>query len=91
MTTKLSHPYKDHPESWQWPEERKQEIEELYKWLCEEPRFPKMSKNHVHQFYHACLYNIEETKKAFHRYVEVCLCKSVIPRHNKSNSVFNTF
>jgi hypothetical protein len=32
MTTKLSHPYKDHPEPWQWPEERVGEIEELYEW-----------------------------------------------------------
>lgn len=39
--------------------------------MIKQPRFPKMTKNHVHQFYHACIYNIEDTKKAFHRYVEV--------------------
>lgn len=31
MTT-LSHPYKDHSEPWQWPEERNKEIEELFEW-----------------------------------------------------------
>ena len=90
MSTKLSHPYKDHPEPWQWPEERKDEISELYQWyvknqnislelksildilrMIKQPRFPTMTKNHVHQFYHACIYDKEETKKAFHRYVEV--------------------
>jgi hypothetical protein len=33
MSTKLSHPYKDHPEPWQWPEERLEEMEELYQWF----------------------------------------------------------
>jgi len=71
MTTKLSHPYKDHPEPWKWPKERENDIEELYQWLNKQPRFPKMTKNHVHQFYHACIYDKEETKKAFNRYVEL--------------------
>lgn len=90
MSTKLSHPYKDHPEPWQWPKEHQEGIEELYEWwvpsehsfrlipkflllsrVIKQPRFPKMSKNHVHQFYHACIYDKEETKKAFNRYVEV--------------------
>lgn len=39
--------------------------------LTEQPRFPTMTKNHVHQFYHSCIYNKEDTKKAFQRYVEV--------------------
>jgi hypothetical protein len=39
--------------------------------MIEQPRFPKMTRNHVHQFYHACIYNKEDTKKAFIRYVEV--------------------
>lgn len=30
--TSLSHPYKDHSDAWQWPEERNKEIEELYEW-----------------------------------------------------------
>lgn len=91
MTTKLSHPYKDHSEPWKWPKEREDEIEELFQWygknqisfafkskkhscffrMIKQPRFPKMTKNHVHQFYHACIYDKEETKKAFNRYVEV--------------------
>lgn len=90
MTLKLSHPYKDHTEPWQWPQERADEIEELYQWyvknqtvinaslkfpvffrMIKQPRFPKMTKNHVHQFYHACIYDKEDTKKAFSRYVEV--------------------
>lgn len=36
-----------------------------------QPRFPRMTKNHVHQFYHSCYYNKDETKKAFQKYVEV--------------------
>jgi hypothetical protein len=32
MTTKLSHPYKDHPEPWQWPKEFEEDIDELYEW-----------------------------------------------------------
>lgn len=90
MTLKLSHPYKDHTEPWKWPQERADEIEELYQWyvknqtvinaslnfpvflrMIKQPRFPKMTKNHVHQFYHACIYDKEDTKKAFSRYVEV--------------------
>lgn len=39
--------------------------------LTKQPRFPKMTKNHVHQFYHSCIYNKEDTKKAFQKYVEV--------------------
>lgn len=39
--------------------------------MVKQPRFPKMTQNHVHQFYHACIYDKEETKKAFNRYVEV--------------------
>lgn len=34
MTTKLSHPYKDHPEPWQWPIEREDEVDELYQWYA---------------------------------------------------------
>lgn len=32
MTTKLSHPYKDHPEPWKWDNDRIDEIEEIYEW-----------------------------------------------------------
>jgi hypothetical protein len=39
--------------------------------LIKQPRFPEMTRNHVHQFYHSCLYNKDDTKKAFQRYVEV--------------------
>lgn len=39
--------------------------------MIRQPRFPKMTRNHVHQFYHACIYDKDETKKAFNRYVEV--------------------
>lgn len=46
-------------------------IASIYFRMIQQPRFPKMTKNHVHQFYHACIYSVEETKKAFHRYVEV--------------------
>lgn len=31
MTT-LSHPYKEHPEPYLWPEDRVKEIEEFYEW-----------------------------------------------------------
>lgn len=34
MTTKLSHPYKDHPEPWQWPKEYTDDIEEIYEWFA---------------------------------------------------------
>lgn len=39
--------------------------------LIKQPRYPKMTKNHVHQFYHSCIYDKEDTKKAFQKYVEV--------------------
>jgi hypothetical protein len=39
--------------------------------MVQQPRFPRMTKNHVHQFYHACIYNKDDTKKAFNRYCEV--------------------
>lgn len=39
--------------------------------IQKQPRFPKMSRNHAHQFYHACLYDMENTKNAFQRYVEL--------------------
>lgn len=39
--------------------------------MIKQPRYPTMTRNHVHQFYHACIYDKEETKKAFQRYVEV--------------------
>lgn len=71
MNPKFSHPYKDHPEPLNWPDDKHDEIDELYEWLQNQPRFPKMTKNHVHQFYHSCYYNKEETKKAFQRYVEL--------------------
>lgn len=32
MATQLSHPYKDHPEPYEWPKERIEEIEEIYEW-----------------------------------------------------------
>lgn len=33
MTTKFSHPYKDHSEPWQWPKEYLDDIEEIYQWF----------------------------------------------------------
>lgn len=39
--------------------------------MIKQPRFPVMTRNHAHQFYHACIYDKEDTKKAFNRYVEV--------------------
>lgn len=32
MATKLSHPYKEHPEPYKWPEDKLDEIDELYEW-----------------------------------------------------------
>jgi hypothetical protein len=32
MVTKLTHPYKDHPEPFNWDEDRLDEIDELYEW-----------------------------------------------------------
>jgi hypothetical protein len=70
MTT-LSHPYKDHPEPYLWPEDKVQQIEEFYEWMQTQPRFPNFSKNHAHLFLHACYYNVENSKKAMQRYVEL--------------------
>lgn len=39
MTTNLAHPYKDHPEPWKIPAERKDEIEELYQWFVNDKSF----------------------------------------------------
>lgn len=43
MATKLSHPYKDHSEPWQWPKERDEEIEEIYQWYASSCRCPTVT------------------------------------------------
>jgi hypothetical protein len=30
--TSLSHPYKDHPENYRWPEDKVQDVENFYEW-----------------------------------------------------------
>lgn len=32
LVTKLTHPYKNHPEPFKWDEDRLDEIDELYEW-----------------------------------------------------------
>lgn len=32
MNPQISHPYKDHPEPYKWPDDKHDEIEELYEW-----------------------------------------------------------
>lgn len=36
-----------------------------------QPRFPSFSKNHAHLFLHACYFNVEDSKRAIQRYVEL--------------------
>lgn len=59
--------------------------------MIKQPRFPKMTKNHVHQFYHACIYDKDETKKAFNRYVEVRSNFASVITHGRVFLMFELF
>lgn len=39
--------------------------------ICDQPRFPKFSRNHAYLFLHACLWDIADTKKTIHKYVKI--------------------
>lgn len=39
--------------------------------LNQQSQFPNFSKNHAHQFLHACLWNVKDTKKAFQKYCQI--------------------
>ncbi|XP_058116316.1 alpha-tocopherol transfer protein-like [Anopheles ziemanni] len=70
MTT-LSHPFKDSPEPLEVPKEHVANVDTLFEWIKEQPRFPAFSKNHAHLFLHACLWNVEDAKKALQKYSQI--------------------
>ena len=39
--------------------------------IKEQPRFPAFSKNHAHLFLHACLWNVDDAKKALQKYSQI--------------------
>ncbi|XP_055611346.1 uncharacterized protein LOC129757959 [Uranotaenia lowii] len=70
MTT-LSHPYKDCPELKEIPTEHIKDVNALYEWIKQQPRFPAFTKNHAHLFLHACIWDTEFAKKALHKYAHL--------------------
>uniref|UniRef100_A0A182K9E8 CRAL-TRIO domain-containing protein n=1 Tax=Anopheles christyi TaxID=43041 RepID=A0A182K9E8_9DIPT len=70
MTT-LSHPFKDSPEPLEVPKEHAANVDTLFAWIKDQPRFPAFSKNHAHLFLHACLWNVEDAKKALQKYAQI--------------------
>ncbi|XP_055636285.1 alpha-tocopherol transfer protein-like [Toxorhynchites rutilus septentrionalis] len=67
MTT-LSHPYKDCPEPKEVPPQFRRDVDALFEWIKQQPRFPAYTRNHAHLFLHACLWDVENAKKALHKY-----------------------
>lgn len=39
--------------------------------IKQQPRFPAFTKNHAHLFLHACLWNLEDAKKALYKYAHI--------------------
>jgi hypothetical protein len=39
--------------------------------LQEQPRFPNYSKHHAHLFLHACIWNMDASKKAMKKYARI--------------------
>ncbi|KXJ80465.1 alpha-tocopherol transfer protein-like [Aedes albopictus] len=70
MTT-LSHPYKDCPGPKEVPTEYIKDVDVLFEWIKQQPRFPAFTKNHAHLFLHACLWNLEDAKKALYKYAHI--------------------
>ncbi|XP_058821910.1 alpha-tocopherol transfer protein-like [Topomyia yanbarensis] len=70
MTT-LSHPYKDCSEPKEVPTQYAKDVDALFEWIKQQPRFPAYTKNHAHLFLHACLWDIENGKKALQKYAHI--------------------
>lgn len=67
----LSHPFMNNPQPIDVPTNHIQTVEEIFKWIQEQPKFPKFTKNHAILFSHACYWEIEATKNALTQYVAI--------------------
>ncbi|KAL1403302.1 hypothetical protein pipiens_001799 [Culex pipiens pipiens] len=67
----LSHPYKDCPEPKEVPTEYRKDVDALFEWIKQQPRFPAFTLNHAHLFLHACHWVIEDAKKALQKYAHI--------------------
>lgn len=67
----FSHPYKDCPEPKEVPTEHRKDVDALFEWIKQQPRFPAYNLNHAHLFLHACHWDTETAKKALYKYAHL--------------------
>ncbi|XP_037039600.1 retinaldehyde-binding protein 1-like [Bradysia coprophila] len=92
--TKLLHPFLNHPVTTEkLTSDQNALVDDLYNWIKDQPTYPNLSREHAHQFLHACYWNTLKAKKALQNYCEIRANSPLIfaNRDSMSDSVQNVF
>jgi len=70
MTT-LPHPFYKKASEFEVPAGKVKDVDEFFKWIQEQEKFPNYSRDHAHLFLHACIWDVEAAKKAIKKYGQI--------------------
>jgi len=68
---KLPHPFLNRPLTEKLPSDKNTLVDDMYNWIKDQPTFPNFTREHAHQFLHACYWNPIKAKKALQNYCEI--------------------
>lgn len=69
--TSLSHPFLDLSTAPEVPKDKLKDVDNLYEWIKQQPRFPNLTYQHAHLFLFACFWDMENAKKALQKYCHI--------------------
>ncbi|XP_059619777.1 uncharacterized protein LOC132263807 [Phlebotomus argentipes] len=69
--SQMTHPFKNRSLLDKIPRDKVKDVDDLYEWMKQQPRFPAYTKDHAYLFLHACLWVPEDAKRALQKYCQL--------------------